>query len=154
MAGSRWRAKGVIDNLSIQQKMVTVKVNVETTQNGFCASIDLLPGCVVSVKGNILKLKKEVQSSIDFYIECAKKDKEKYPKVFDGDYTLRYSPNNIRTALNLYKGLVSLSALSQISGINQRQLSHYLNGTSNPRKEQEEKIICGMRELGKELQMV
>jgi hypothetical protein len=38
--------------------MVTVKVNVETTQNGFCASIDLLPGCVVSVKGNILKLKK------------------------------------------------------------------------------------------------
>jgi hypothetical protein len=50
--------------------------------------------------------------------------------------------------------LVSLSALSQISGINQRQLSHYLNGTSNPRKEQEEKIICGMRELGKELQMV
>lgn len=102
-----------------------------------------MPGCVVSVKGNILKLKKEVQSSIDFYIECAKKDKEKYPKVFDGDYTLRYSPNNIRTALNLYKGLVSLSALSQISGINQRQLSHYLNGTSNPRKEQEEKLSVG-----------
>ena len=72
--------------------------------------------------------------------------KEKYPKVLDGDYTLRYSPNNIRTALNLYKGLVSLSALSQISGINQRQLSHYLNGTSNPRKEQEEKHLEELKE--------
>jgi len=134
--------------------MLSVKVNVEKTPKGFCASINLLPGCVVSVNGNILRLKKEVKSSINFYIECAKKDKEKYPKIFDGDYTLDYSFKNIGTALSLYKGLVSLSALSLISGINQRQLSHYQNGTSKPRKEQEEKIVFAMHELGKELQTV
>jgi hypothetical protein len=134
--------------------MKTVKVNVEKTPKGFCASINLLPGLVVSVNGNILDLKKEVKDSIDFYIKCAKKDKEKYPKIFNGEYTLDYSFKNIGTALSLYKGLISLSALSVMSGINQRQLSHYQNGTSNPRKEQEEKIVFAMHELGKELQTV
>ena len=36
--------------------------------------------------------------------------------------------------LNYYAYALSLAGLERISGINQRQLSHYINGSSTPRK--------------------
>ena len=41
---------------------------------------------------------------------------------------------DVPSFLSYYAYVLSLAGLERISGINQRQLSHYINGTSRPRR--------------------
>jgi hypothetical protein len=50
--------------------------------------------------------------------------------------------------------ILTRAALSRMTGINQRQLGHYICGRSKPRKLQSEKIINALHALGKELQAI
>ena len=50
--------------------------------------------------------------------------------------------------------ILTRAALSRMTGINQRQLGHYICGRSKPRKPQSEKIINALHALGKELQAI
>ena len=43
---------------------------------------------------------------------------------------------------------------SRLTGINQKQLGHYMQGIRHPRKEQRARIIEGLHKLGKELELV
>ena len=120
--------------------MEKVVINVDRTENGYCAACDLLPGWIVAVSGDFGELSKEVQESIDFYVECAQEDNDPYPSIFDNEYELKYV-FDIQSLLNFYQSIFSFSALEYITGINQRQLSHYACGRSKPRKLQAEKIV-------------
>ncbi|NDV58055.1 helix-turn-helix transcriptional regulator [Bacteroides sp. 519] len=130
-----------------------VNIRVTKTENGYCAGCDLLSGWVVAVTGNFLELEKEVRDSIDFYVECAKIDNEEYPHIFDGEYELHYI-FNIESLLNYYGKIFTKAALEHITGINQKQLSHYACGRSVPRKETADKIIKALHALGQELMVV
>jgi hypothetical protein len=55
------------------------------------------------------------------------------------------------TFINYYSNIFTKSALSRITGINERQLWHYAAGVHKPRKTQVEKIEKGIRTLAKEL---
>lgn len=133
--------------------MEKIIINTARVEKGYCASCNLIPGWLVSFTGDFDKFRKEVQESINFYIECAKEDKEKYPSIFDNQYELVFR-FDVQSLLDFYKGIFSLSALQTITGINQRQLSHYANGISKPRRPQAEKIAAGLRKLAAELQVV
>lgn len=133
--------------------MEKVNINVSKTDNGYSASCVLLPGWVVAVTGDFEELQKEVQESIDFYVECAKEDKETYPAVFDKEYEFTYI-FNVQSLLCFYQRIFSFSALQYITGINQKQLSHYAAGRSKPRKEQAQKIVNGLHKLANELNRV
>lgn len=133
--------------------MTTIKVNVAKTECGYSASCDLLPGWVVAVSGDFSELQKEVQESIDFYIDCAKEDNEDYPAVFKGEYAVYYK-FDIQSLLCYYQNIFSFSALQSITGINQKQLGHYAAGRSKPRQPQAEKIIKGLHRLANELQTI
>lgn len=78
---------------------------------------------------------------------------EEQPKTapFVFDLSTTKCDNKLRDLLLKYKGIISMSGLSKITGINERQLSHYVQGVSKPRKAQEEKIIQGLKKLGEEL---
>ena len=130
--------------------MEKVIVNVGKTPQGYSASIDILPGWMLGTTGSFSNFKKELQESIDIYIQWAKQDREDYPVVFDKEYEFEYK-FNIKSLLCCYDGILSRAAISRFSGINERQLSHYICGRSQPRKEQEMKIINGFHQLGKEL---
>jgi len=130
--------------------MTNVIVNTALTQTGYCCSCDLLPGWICSGTDDFDAFKKYVQESIDFYIDCAKKDGDKYPAVFDGDYDIVYK-FDVQSLLEYYRGIFSFSALQTITGINQRQLCHYASGLSKPRPAQREKIATGLHKLAQEL---
>lgn len=130
--------------------MDTVVINVAKTESGYCAACDILPGWIVAVSGDFGALEKEVQESIEFFIDCAVKDGEEYPTVFDSTYHIEYK-FDIQSLLCFYQSIFSFSALQHITGINQRQLWHYAAGYSKPRKEQADKIVRGLHKLGKEL---
>lgn len=130
--------------------MEKVEVRVGKTPEGYCAGIDILPGWVVAVTGTFTDLKKETIESIKFYIDCAKEDGDEYPAVFDTEFELVYK-FDIESLLTFYEKVISRAALGRITGINERQLSHYACGRSKPRPEQAKKIVKALHELGQDL---
>ena len=122
--------------------MTKVTINTARTERGYSGSCDLLSGWIVACSGSFSEFKKEVEDSIQFYVDCSKEDNVDYPSVFDGDYELEYK-FDVQSLLLFYQGIFSYSALENITGINQKQLSHYAAGRSKPRKQQSEKIAKG-----------
>jgi len=130
--------------------MNKIIVNVGKTPNGYCANMDILPGWIVGVSGSFDDLKKETAQSVDVFIKWAKKDGDRYPSIFDGDYEFEYK-FDIESLLHCYDGIFTRSAISRLTGINQKQLGHYACGRSRPRQEQKRKITTALNNLGKEL---
>lgn len=138
-------------DMDSKKNIVTMKTS--RTDNGYCCVCDLLPGWIVAYTGDIDGFKSYVKESIDFYIEGRKEDGESYPAVFDADYNIAYD-FDIPTLLDYYRGIFSFSALQSITGINQKQLSHYASGISRPRPKQAQKIKTGLRRLAKDIETV
>lgn len=130
--------------------MKKIKFIVDKTDNGYCAGCELLPGLAVTVSGDFQELEKEIRDCIAFYVECAENDNEAFPLFLKKDYEIEYS-FGIESLLNFYGKIFTKAALEHITGINQRQLSHYACGRSKPRKKQADKIINALHALGKEL---
>lgn len=133
--------------------MKKVRVNVAKTPEGYCANLDIIDGFVVAVTGTVIDLKREVIESIEFYVDCAKKDNEEYPAVFDTSYELEYK-FTIESLLHFYKKIIGFSALEHLTGINQRQLNHYASGVSKPLPKQAKKIETAFHRLGQDLMAV
>ena len=133
--------------------MEQVIISTSKTENGFSANCELLPGWIVAFTGNFSDFVSYVHESIDFYVDCAKMDHDTYPSVFDNDYELLFKMD-IQSLLYCYDKILTRAALSRMTGINQRQLGHYICGRSKPRKPQSERIVNALHELGKELQSI
>lgn len=134
---------------------MVAKVIMDTarTENGYSCSCSLIPGWVVAKSGDFDEFKDYVQESVNFYLDCAREDGEKYDAVFDGEYELVYK-FDVQSLLEYYRGIFSFSALQTITGINQKQLCHYASGVSKPRPAQAKKIADGLHRLAKELASV
>lgn len=133
--------------------MEKIVIDTARTENGYSGACKLLPGWIVACSGSFEEFKSEVKESIDFYINCAKKDGDEYPSVFDEDYEVIYK-FDVQSLLLYYQGIFSFSALQTITGINQKQLAHYAAGRSKPRPQQAEKIAKGLHDLAQDLMTV
>lgn len=69
-------------------KLLMNTVHLENHYNCIC---DLLPGWIVTCRGDFETFKKEVQESIAFYTDCAKENGDSYPKFLDEDFEIVYS---------------------------------------------------------------
>lgn len=78
----------------------------------------------------------------------------KYPDFLDGEFEIEYD-YDIESILHYYvgSGKLSLAGLEKITGINQKQLWAYLNGTK-PRKPQRERIARGLHSFSEELRSI
>jgi len=77
--------------------------------------------------------------TLKFPIEGSLKDGDRFPAyVINRKYRLSYELQ-ASAMLHLADGLITRSALSRVTGINEKQLSHYLTGHKKPRPEQSEK---------------
>ena len=130
--------------------MKQIEVKIGKTPAGYSAAIDMLPGWIVAVTGSFADIRKEIEDSIAFYIDCAKADGESYPKIFNGKFELVYK-FDVESLLYCYDKIISKAALSRLTGINEKQLSRYGLGLSKPRQKQADKIVEGLHLLGKDL---
>lgn len=128
-------------------------MKTSVTDSGYCCMCDLLPGWTVSGSKDFSKFRAYVQESIDFYIDCAKKDGDKYPEVFDGKYEVTYDFDTC-ALLSYLQGTITFSGLQAITGINQKQLAHYAAGRSKPRPQQAHKIKKGLQSFAEKLRTV
>lgn len=73
-----------------------------------------------------------------------------WPAPLRGDYEIEWKLD-AQSFLEYYKGFISLSGLEKITGVNQKQLSNYLNRRATPRRKQAERINEGLHRFAREL---
>lgn len=106
-------------------------------------------GAVLATGKTLQEMKDDFESALQFHVEGMVEDGDELPAWFvKGDYKIEYNLNAaalIRSA----EEYTTMAAISRASGINQKQLSHYANGTKTPRPAQRERIIEGLHKIGK-----
>ncbi|MCL2738010.1 MAG: helix-turn-helix transcriptional regulator [Bacteroidales bacterium] len=70
---------------------------------------------------------------------------------FEVDFDIQY---DVASFLNYYSKILTLSGLEKVTGINQRQLGHYVQGRTLPRPETVKKIETSLHALSVELGQV
>ena len=75
---------------------------------------------------------------------------ERWPEQIKGDYELEWRID-VPSFLEYYSEYISLSGMEKMTGINQKQLSNYLNHRAAPRPKQTERIRSGIHRFAEEL---
>lgn len=128
--------------------MEQIAVNI-TWLNNYGAYSGIVDGCVAT--GNTLDgVKKNYREALALHLDGMREDGDEIPVELRGAYELKFILNT-QALLHYYDGILTRAAISRLTGINQKQLGHYIQGVRNPRKGQREKIVLGLRSLGKEL---
>lgn len=98
--------------------------------------------------------KADMLQQMEVYKATAKEEGFKYPEFLDGGFEITYTID-VLSLMEYYlsKGWFSLATLEKITGISQKQLWAYANGTK-PRKAQEERIRNGLLNIAKDLDTI
>jgi len=135
-------------NLKVMQ---TITVNIDWEEN-YGAYSEEVAGCAATHK-TLEGVKKAYLEALEFHLEGLRADGDEIPSVLQTKYRLEFVLN-VRALLHYFDGLLTRSALSRVTGINERQLGHYITGHRKPRPEQRKKIVEGLHRIGKEITSV
>lgn len=133
--------------------MTTINAIIERAKDGtytvYCVN-EIFSGAGETIE----HAKKDMQRQMAFYRETAKAQGFKYPEFLDGEYMVNYQVD-MSSLLKYYvdAGILSLAGIAKMTGINQKQLWSYLNGTK-PRKAQAQRLEKGFRNLMADLNSV
>ena len=116
-------------------------IRVEASKDFIDAYAEDLEG--VSAAGATIK---EVKQSI---LDCIEIQKE-LGNIEDKEYNFIYKYDT-KSFLRYSSNIFTMSALERITGINQKQLHHYIMGKREPRETTKLKIENALHELGEEL---
>ena len=129
--------------------MHLLKAIIETGENNYCAYVKELDG-VAATGATITEIKERLTEAIEDLIGTCEERGYEIPEVLKDGYTIEFKMD-VKSLLSVYYGIFTKSALERLTGINQKQLWHYANGLSKPRKAQKEKIESALHRLGSEL---
>ena len=123
-------------------------VIVEWTGDNFGASAPDVIGCVATGK-TLDEVKQAYASALEFHRQGA--DEGELPEwIMRGEYTLGFELT-AGALLKHYGDVVTLYAMRRATGINARQLSHYINGNCIPKAQQRKRIVEGLHTIAKQL---
>ncbi|MCL2041452.1 MAG: helix-turn-helix transcriptional regulator [Bacteroidales bacterium] len=130
--------------------MNTVKAFVEKGNDGtYSVYVDLEEKRLnYGIHGNGDSVKEAIEDFHSAYRAMKEFHKELGKKFVEAEFNIVY---DVASFLNYYAGKFSLAGLGRITGINQRQLSHYVNGYTRPTKKTVEKIDDALHQLAGEL---
>lgn len=133
--------------------MEKIRIDIQWCDKNFGASFgENVPGALAITADTFESLQKAIEETLRFHVDGMIEDGDNVPQwLLDGDYEFEYKYLDIATLLKVCESYSSLTAISRASGINQRQLSHYVNGIKKPRPNQRQRIIDGIHKIGKEL---
>ena len=75
---------------------------------------------------------------------------ERWPEQIKGDFEIEWK-FDVPSFLDYYSNFISLAGMEKMTGINQKQLSNYLNHRAVPRQKQADRIITGIHRFAHEL---
>lgn len=126
--------------------MEKIIVNIVWNDN-YGAYSEEIPGCVAT-HSTIEGVKEAFVSALQFHIEGSETDE--LPDCLKKDFKLEFELS-VSALLHHYDKILTRAAISRVTGINQRQLGHYLSGYRNPRRDKRDIIIAGLHKIGNEL---
>ena len=129
--------------------MKVLKAIIETTENNYSAYIKGLDG-IVATGSTISEIEVHLVEALNDYKDTCRELKCDIPEQLVDDYTIEFSMD-VKSLLSIYSGIFTKSGLERLTGINQKQLWHYANGKSVPRKAQASRIETALHRLGNEL---
>ncbi len=127
--------------------MEKIKVLVDWCDN-FGAVSPILDGCVATHK-TFEGVQKAYLSALEFHLEGMQTNGEDIPVSLQGEYELEWELT-VQALLHRFDGVITRASLARATGINEKQLGHYMSGHRNPRKDKREQIIAGLHNIGKE----
>lgn len=125
-----------------------VKVIIERSEDGvyYCVPLDQ-----DKLKTGVLGCGKTVEEAKqDFYASYAEAV-DQYGEVEGLDFDFAY---DIASFLQMFSRRLSLAGLEAITGINRKQLNHYVTGHRKPKPATVEKIAIGIKKFQEELSLV
>jgi len=131
--------------------MEKIKVTIDWENNYGAASNEVL-GCVATHK-TFEGVKEAYASALEFHLEGMREDNEEIPAKLQGEYELEFEMT-AQALLHHFDGIITRAALSRITGINERQLGHYMTRHRVPRLAQRRRIVDGLHRISKELAAV
>jgi predicted RNase H-like HicB family nuclease len=131
--------------------MKTILVNIDW-ENNYGAYSEEVSGCVATHK-TLDGVKQAYLEALEFHLSGMRNDGDVIPAELQGKFKLEFILN-VRALLHYFDGVLTRSALSRVTGINERQLGHYITGHRKPRPEQRKKIVEGIHRIGKEINSV
>lgn len=119
--------------------MKKITIIVEKTESGYSAYSEKHP--VYTVGKNLDELKLNILEALNLYFE----DVQKKVSLDDLKITL-----DLPQFFQFYK-VINAKALSERIGMNQSLLAQYIKGNKKPSPLQTQKILKGVRQIGREL---
>ncbi len=120
--------------------MKKIKLTVEKTSTGFSAYAEDYP--VYTTGSTITELKNNIVEALNLYNEEAE-----LPQIDESQIVVNL---DLPQFFEYFK-VINAKALSSRVGMNQSLLAQYVGGQKTPSPKQVQKILSGIRELGKEL---
>ncbi len=105
--------------------------------DGIFAAGDTVEACKTDTEKAIELIKKNLPES-------------QWPEQIKGDYEIEWRYDT-ESFMYYYGGLISLSGMERITGINQKQLWAYMHGRKKPRPAQKEKIVGSLHKFAHDL---
>ena len=131
--------------------MEKIKVIIDWEDNYGAASDEIL-GCVATHK-TFEGIKEAYASALAFHLEGMRESNNEISAKLKGEYVLEFELTT-QALLHHFDGIITRAAISRVTGINERQLGHYMTRHRIPRSEQRRKIIDGLHRIGNELTAV
>lgn len=120
-----------------------------TWEDNFGASCLAVTGCVATHK-TLNGVKEAYTSALQMHLDGRLEDGDEIPSVLQDDYSLVFRLN-IQALLKTLDGKISRAAIARASGINERQLGHYITGRVVPRPDNRKKVVDGIHQIAKDL---
>jgi len=136
--------------------MEKIQVKIGWSGNNYsCVADDMaLNGIIVVTNKTLEGLKKDFQESLHFHLEGCLQDNDVLPEwLVSGQYEVNFLLET-SALLHSLDGIITRSAISRATGINERQIGHYASGYRTPRPQQREKIINGIHAISRQLAAV
>ncbi|MBQ6746377.1 MAG: hypothetical protein IJR07_04960 [Bacteroidaceae bacterium] len=127
--------------------MEKIIMTIEKSKDYFDAYSENCDG-VYAAGDSIEAVKADTYKAID----AMKKNlpEAQWPKQIRGDFEIEWKID-VPSFLDYYSDYMSLAGMERVTGINQKQLSNYLNRRSVPRRRQADRIMTGIRKFATEL---
>jgi Helix-turn-helix. len=129
--------------------MEKIIINIGASSNHFGAFSENCPG-IYGAGDTVQEAKENVLEGLRLLI---KHNQGNLPEILKGEYEIIFKFDVI-SFLRYYSKSLSLSGLQTITGINQRQLSHYVTGRKKPSLKTVEKIEKSVRAFAEEISQV
>lgn len=131
--------------------METIKVEISWEDKNYCCGWGCPDfGVVMCTNKNLEGLKADFEAAVKAQAEDMTAEGETLPKwLAEGDYQFDYTLA-VSALLRQAERFTTMAVISRVTGINQKQLSHYANALKIPREAQRERIINGLHAIGRQ----